>query len=228
MIYKDKSCENEYSDSKNNSETVENNITKVLSEQGKINTNAGNRKLAKNAVISYVNNILKYDLARAPFYIIGLEKDVKLELPISNRKVWIGGNIDRLDSVSGTYKIIDYKTGKHKDAPKSLEDLFDGTIEKRNNAVMQALYYSYIVSEKFDTNPQSELYYTRDIHTTQSSQIKVGKSYIEHFSDVKEEYIELLTEKLNELFNKDIAFTQTTVEKNCSFCDFKSICNKQV
>ena len=31
---------------------------------------------------------------------------------------------------------------------------------------------------------------------------------------------------LEEIFNKDIPFTQTEVEEKCAYCDFKALCKK--
>ncbi len=206
--------------------TIEKNILAALKEDKNTTANDGNKKLAQSTITTYIKNTLSFDLQKAPFTISGLEKDVKMPLTIQENTVWIGGNIDRLENDKGLYRIIDYKTGTKKDAPKSLEDLFDTKNDKRNNAILQALFYSYIISEKYKTNPQAQLYYTRNLHLSNDANIKIDKNVVENFSDVKDEYVELLTDKLNELFDLNIPFEQTSQNKTCEYCDYADICRK--
>jgi len=203
-------------------------IQRALSEDSATGSvNSGLIELAKNTVLKYVENTLLFDKAKAPFTILGLEKKVKLNYPIANKNIWLGGEIDRLDNINDVYTIIDYKSATIKNTANSIEELFDTTATKRNNAVFQALLYSHIISELEHTDPEPQLYFTRQLHLTKSAAIILAKKPLKRYSEVKDEYSEALTSKLNDLFNLSLDFTQTEVVDNCKYCDFNKICNNQ-
>src|SRR5690606_36755536 len=92
----------------------------VVEECFKAEYKSGEYKKGKNYLIykivySFVENVLKNDLKMAEnseFVIHSLEQNVKVDFRLANgREVKIGGIIDRIDSVNGRKRIIDYKTG---------------------------------------------------------------------------------------------------------------------
>lgn len=92
----------------------------VVEECFKAEYKSGEYKKGKNYLIykivySFVENVLKNDLKMAEnseFVIHSLEQNVKVDFLLANgREVKIGGIIDRIDSVNGRKRIIDYKTG---------------------------------------------------------------------------------------------------------------------
>ena len=40
-------------------------------------------------------------------------------------------------------------------------------------------------------------------------------------------YMERLAKLVAEIFNPEIPFKQTTIEKNCDYCDFCTICGRK-
>src|SRR5690606_15300105 len=75
----------------------------------------GKNYLIYKIVYSFVENVLKNDLKMAEnseFVIHSLEQQANVDFRLANgREVQIGGIIDRIDSVNGRKRIIDYKTG---------------------------------------------------------------------------------------------------------------------
>ena len=57
-------------------------------------------------------------------------------------------------------------------------------------------------------------------------EITFGKNGLDNYDDIADEYREQLQKVLTEIFNPEIPFTQTQVEKNCKYCDFKDICKR--
>lgn len=108
--------------------------------------------------------MIEIDLSLAPFTIVGIENDVYDNVIfIANgceRKICIGGRIDRMDKIVDTesntekIRIVDYKTGssKLKDA-KSLEDIFTRPLNTEIHAdyYLQIMLYSLIVRTNKNT-----------------------------------------------------------------------------
>ncbi|HSH51107.1 MAG TPA: PD-(D/E)XK nuclease family protein, partial [Bacteroidales bacterium] len=55
---------------------------------------------------------------------------------------------------------------------------------------------------------------------------KETKSYINHYDEVAGEYLQNLTRLIEEIFNPEIAFTQTDEISHCEYCPYKKICHR--
>lgn len=70
------------------------------------------------------------------------------------------------------------------------------------------------------------VYIQKAIEEDYSPLINWQKQPINDFRELADEFDEALQEKLKELFNQDILFTQTNIEENCKYCDFKEMCGR--
>ncbi len=177
---------------------------------------------------------LEIDLKRAPFVIAGLEHYVDATVAIFNetKHIRIGGIIDRIDYKSGTTVIIDYKTGSAGHDFSGVGNLFDRKIKNRNKAAFQTLIYGLIWDR---THPESgeiypAIYGLRKIFTEDTIHLtnKENPGNEVKYRDVSDQFGEMLTNLLEEIFNAEQPFVQTSVEENCQYCNFASICGKQV
>lgn len=98
------------------------------------------------------------ELNNRPLFIEGLEQslvyDLELEILGKKRNVRLKGNIDRIDSIDGKIRIIDYKTGKVKSEdvgpsekrPKSFDSNVDAFVEwsQKNKHFFQLMVYNYL------------------------------------------------------------------------------------
>ncbi|WP_207535833.1 PD-(D/E)XK nuclease family protein [Desertivirga arenae] len=189
-------------------------------------------------VEEYVDAILSHDENVAPFAIIELEnkKDYKLRFPISikdrEHQVLLYGIIDRVDRRDGTIRIVDYKTGSDEVKYSDLDALFERDGDRQNKAMIQTLFYTYIYEQvKQVEKVEPNLYIIRKMKndgTLFFSGGRNGKAFLqaEHLEDIKSGFYTKLRELLEELFNPEIPFAQTSRAANCGYCAYKEMCGR--
>jgi hypothetical protein len=99
----------------------------------------------------------------SPVFIESLERELRADLEIEvlgvKKKVHLKGFVDRIDSIDGKFRIIDYKSGKVKKEDTStvkkkvdLEVLVNNSLNKKH--VLQLLMYCYLFKVKFGELPR--------------------------------------------------------------------------
>ena len=176
---------------------------------------------------------LRVDLKRTPFMIRGLEQNAGATLSIrgGSKAIRIGGIIDRIDYRSGAFEIIDYKTGTTEHSINSVAGLFEREAKKRNKAAFQTLVYGLIWDKM---HPGSAgifpgIYGLKKIfkeETTRLTNKEEGGNDV-NYLEIRDQFEPQLISLLEEIFNPEIPFKQTSVEENCQYCNFASICGKQ-
>lgn len=163
-----------------------------------------------------------------------MEKKVSEDITIPTAKgeilSRIGGTIDRMDSKDGTLRIVDYKTGGFPKAAADIAALFTPA-ENRPNYIFQTFLYAAIMTRQQKQKVAPSLLY---IHQAASADykpyIEIGqrnnKTFVEDFTPYEEEFRELLTQLLSDIFNSEQPFNQTKFVNKCEFCDFKALCKK--
>ena len=201
----------------------------------------------REVIIRYLRQLIEIDKALAPFDILGLECDVYRELAVSDGQsagslqLRLGGRIDRLDQMSdGRIRVVDYKTSSKKiKYLNSVEDIFDpAKIHDHSDYYLQTFTYADIVSRQ-----QADiLHLTSDIR---HHEVSPALLFIQHasakdydptlcFGKVKildiwehsDRFCELLENKVNEIFMKNIPFTPTTDLKICQTCPYLQMCRR--
>jgi CRISPR/Cas system-associated exonuclease Cas4 (RecB family) len=202
--------------------------------KGKENvTLTGRNWLIFEVVKKYVNQLLVVDRRRAPFKIEGLEKKVATTIPIneSRQQVRIGGTIDRIDTIEDAVYILDYKTGKADLSFPVLMSLFEKENKTRNKAAFQTLIYSFILHRN---QPDTKLIYPgifslRGIFEENfepSVRSKESGNKPVEFISISDQFESLFSTLLEEIFNTDLPFTQTTNDDNCKNCSYRQICRR--
>jgi hypothetical protein len=201
-----------------------------ISEIAKI---TGRNRLVFEVIKKMALQTLSYDRKRMPFKIEGLEQKASAMIPIfqETKSVRIGGIIDRIDSLSGYIEIIDYKTGTTVHDFYSSLELFDKESKKRNKAAFQTLVYACIWDKMYpETNAiYPAIYALKKIFQQENNRLFIrenGNREV-NYHDLKGEFEPLLINLLEEIFNPEIPFFQTTVEEHCLYCPFNTICGKQ-
>lgn len=206
-------------------------VSDVMSEMLKYGDSpSGDMILVKEIIIKYIRVIIDYDTDKRDGIIIGLEKEIDYEYPISDgRKVNIMGKADRIDIMSdGSMRIIDYKSGKTSHLEfNGIHELFHGKNEHRVSNVFQTLFYSMILYRIEQCESTPSLYFASKMFADDYSPLlKNGKNIVERYSDYANDYEGELTAMLDELFNYDTPFVQTSEEDACKYCDYNKICKR--
>lgn len=192
-------------------------------------------KIQKQAVITFevikenVLQTLQKDLVYAPFKILNLEKDFKKIIDVnfnnSTKQIVIKGNIDRVDEQNGLIRIIDYKTGKAEQKTPDILSLFDSEIEKRPKAIFQTMIYAMAYkSEKKSTNIIPSVYQIKELYKEDFDyRLFIDKDVL-LFDNYEKEFIEVLKNTINKIFDTKNAFKQTSITSNCKYCNYKNFC----
>ncbi|MFY0686704.1 MAG: PD-(D/E)XK nuclease family protein [Cyclobacteriaceae bacterium] len=202
----------------------------------------GRNVIAAEIIAKTARKILEFDQAYAPFRIIGLEASTRegfsLDMPIKwrDRKKVIGlkGKIDRIDIRQGVVRVIDYKTGKDKKEFTSVASFIDPEDVGRNKAAFQVFFYAYLVQtglkEDYD-RIEPGLFNSRDLFQKDFNWQLIQKegreqTPINSFEQFTDQFEDVLSQLLTEIWNPEHTFTQTEDLKKCGYCSYKEICGR--
>lgn len=191
----------------------------------------GEQLLNKYVIIDYVKNQLKYDMQSCPMTILGVEKKMKIPFELNDGStILIGGIIDRYERVringQNVIRISDYKTNAKAQKTVTLEDTFDSTKSGRAYNFLQALYYCEVFTRH--ENPKEPvspaLMYIKTALSSRDCRLLIEKEYVDDYETYRSRYCELLRDKISEIFDPDVSFTQN--DSHCEFCEFHNYCKK--
>jgi CRISPR/Cas system-associated exonuclease Cas4 (RecB family) len=145
--------------------------------------------------------------------------------------VLLGGTIDRIDSKQDergreVTRILDYKTGGHLKKTKSVNDLFTRDNKERDGYVFQAFYYSYLMKKEFDHIAPALLFMRNAYDETFEPYINMGEHPVKDFSIYHNQFEALLDKTIDEIFNSDVPYTDTTNKEACKYCKFTALCGR--
>jgi hypothetical protein len=190
----------------------------------------GRNVLYKSVIQKLVRRLLLEEKKRGDFHISGLEAWVEEKIPVTimgkECEIKVGGKIDRVDDVKGTKIVLDYKTGDagvkkfdSKNPDEFWKEMFSDTKLKAN---LQTLFYSYLLYLRDGGEAyQAGIYPLKEIRD--------GIKYmrVEPFKKAELEIFGKGVRKVvEEMYDPTKTFVQTDDEKNCEYCDFKSLCRR--
>lgn len=192
----------------------------------------GQRLVVREVVKRFALRILEMDKAYTPFVMEAVEQSgvlYRIKINQSPGYAVVGGKIDRVDSKDGLLRIIDYKTGKDKLDFESVASLFarDG---KRNKAAFQTLIYALL----YQTNMNPAAINSRIspglinrlnlFEEATEFGLRLAKAPVKDVKFLLLEFEDRLRKLLEEIFNPETVFDQTTVIETCRICPYKNIC----
>jgi hypothetical protein len=183
----------------------------------------------------YIRQIIETDIKISPFSLIALEQNViktfEIKVKSETLKIKVGGNIDRIDQIKSTIRIIDYKTGNVESKFSNFEELFKPEEGKKaKKEIFQALLYSMLFKNinNFKEAVIPGIYNLRKIFGDHfDPNIYYEKETITDISKIENDFSENLQNILEEIYNPEVMFSQTTDLKKCSLCDYKIICHRE-
>lgn len=192
----------------------------------------------------WITRTLNYDRGRKPFKIIGLELKINspMEIPLANQPpitINFTGVIDRMDYevATKTIRIIDYKTGKEETKFCNVEHLFDPIelAKGSKKAIRQLLLYAYFLPSQIKdidyADLSTEIFKVKDLIGTKekfSPRIIYNRQQLsgDELTDQARAVYQKVVGIIGNLFDADFKFAQTDNRKQCSYCDYKTICNR--
>ena len=189
----------------------------------------------REVIIHYLRQLVEVDSRLTPFTILKLEQDVVLpmDIPSLGITISIGGRVDRIDSINTgngeQIRVIDYKTGAHRLRPmKSVDDIFDDAqLRNHNDYYLQTMLYARIVRRSTHNTPVAPaLLFIQHAGTDNYNPILKfgGDDILDVATPDGERFDELLTAKVNEIFDPTAPFRPTADTDRCRICPYASIC----
>ncbi len=224
-------------------EMIEQNVIKAFSEvmPGGANREndglTGMNKIISGVIITYIREMLERDIHLAPFTIVALEKEYRASLTVysENRELTLnlGGIIDRVDEVSGTLRVVDYKTGGDEPDFKTVESLFERGNSKRRKAVFQTFLYAWLYLENSDrltpVSPvlyQIKKFFGREQLVIFEKPSRSLKKPVNDFAVYREEFENRLRMLLADMFNSQTPFDQVDDHEVCKYCVYNKLCKR--
>lgn len=215
----------------------------------------GDALIMSQLILPQIRSLLRHELDGIQYFdFIGAEvKDsVLLKFPggLSINFKYI---IDRLDYVKfddgrETFRIIDYKTGGDSVTATELDELF---VEKgtklRPKAILQLMLYANALAQRHpdispahpkidETTPiMPQIFSFRTIAQGRAPEpLMISKQKVTDYHDFNEHFMNLMEEKLMELFgnidgddNDDVVYAAAESMQPCTYCVFKPLCGRE-
>jgi len=190
----------------------------------------GQRLIVREMIVRFVRRIMQVDKAYAPFVLEAIEQEgmtYQVKLDHAPGTTLIGGVIDRADYKGDVLRIIDYKTGRDELDFASVASLFERQ-GKRNKAAFQTMLYALLVQKNFKALPGRLLPGLLNRKNLFDDSFTFGlrkdKEILNDIGPLLPEFEEHLKKLLDDLYDPNTVFDQTTEEMVCSYCPYKAIC----
>lgn len=216
-------------------ETIERSFAKnyFKTDESKAKKLTGQNFLTGEIIRRYVKQVLHTDAKLTPFIYIQSEKRIiqEYQLP-TGKSVSLKGFIDRIDEVNKRTRIIDYKTGKGLLQFKDMKQVFDKDLKDRPKAVMQVFMYAHLYLMEFPEKiVEPGIYYLRNLFDGKFDadviqKLQSEQNRVEDFKKYRDDFKGHFDACLEEIFDPNVPFTQTTTGKACEWCQFTGICKR--
>ncbi len=185
--------------------------------------------IAREVLLKYVKQILRTDMKQTPVFMGDLEnqflRKIKSSLNEGEIEVRVGGKIDRTDRVNNVTRIIDYKTGTVDKKVKSISDLFEKEIKKRNNPAFQTLLYCWLYN-KNGSVVKPALYDIKGMADDHFSPFFILEKNDLVYQEVIVEFENNLKRLIGEIYDRNFPFIQVENPELCKNCPYAGLCLK--
>jgi hypothetical protein len=214
-------------------------VNEAVNEKYKAGRNdsvSGNELIVRDVLMDYLNRILDTDKALAPFIILNLEDTFSFLLSsLSNGsqiEILTGGNIDRIDTINGVTRIVDYKTGTVSESVNSVSDLFIDDRKKDADAWLQTLLYcEALLATNSGSIVRPSVYKIKKLNRgllSDKLKLKTGsriETVVDNYETVRQEFLFGLKGLINTIFREDEPFVKTgDARGKCSWCPYSTLC----
>ena len=200
----------------------------------------GLQLINRQVIFDYLKRLLQTDKQLAPFKIVGLEHTVNhpldIETPNGHHSVSLFGNIDRIDEIKrngqSLLRVVDYKTGRNTKKPlQTIDEVFDvDKLQQHADYYLQVMLYAANLRIDAKLNPQqlpvspALLFIQHATAQDYDPTLLLGKEKVDNIQPYEADFLNLLKELIEEIFNPDIDFNPTEDKAQCASCPYRSIC----
>ena len=198
---------------------------------------SGNDIIIRDILFIYLMKILSTDKTLAPFTILELEKSFSFILSFESegkmKEIRTGGNIDRVDRLSGKTRIVDYKTGETAQKISSISDLFNDDRKKELDGWLQTLLYceAYLA-----VNPgivvKPSIYKIKELSAENFSGLlriveeKNNDLLLEDYRLIRNDFMEGLKGVISAILSPEEPFRMTSNLNKCGYCPYSGLCQR--
>lgn len=185
------------------------------------NLEKGKNKLIFEVAKAYVSNFLASErellMKGKQLKIIGTETKIKATIQIDGLDfpICLRGEVDRIDELDGTTRIVDYKSGKVTASELKISDFSKIREGRKYNKALQVMLYAFLYSQKnktiFDGELESGIF---SFKNSNEGFIKMNFSEGRAKADNRvtaervAEYMEVVKETIREIFDTQIPFEE--------------------
>lgn len=198
----------------------------------------GLQLITRQVILSYIKNLIELDMKKAPFFVVGTEKEINqwydIKVGSAERRINLYGKIDRLDrTIQDELQVIDYKTGRASKSMTfgSVEEIFiPQNINKHADYYLQAMLYALMVSEDDNINPKrksvspSLLFIQSTFNNDYNPILAIDKNAITDIADYKDIFTGEVVKLISEILNPGYNFEPTPETHRCTNCPYRQIC----
>ena len=207
-----------------------------LCKEPGVNLN-GNELIAKDVIGIYLSRLLEADKSIAPFRIIALEESYTFTTPviINGEEFYarVGGNIDRIDALNETIRIVDYKTGSVSHKIAGIADLFEDDRDKKPDCWLQTLIYCEAwLANNQDIKIRPSVYVVKELTTEKfldTLTIRTDRKNeipVNDYRVFRSKFLSGLNEVLRTIFSPDEPFVMTDDRMKCTYCPYSKLCQR--
>lgn len=196
----------------------------------------GRNKLIIERVRWMVKRILEVDKQRTPYTIVLQENEIKTQISITaggnTFSVNVGGKVDRIEKCGSMYRIVDFKTAKFENSKMKFKNISDVFENNKLEGVFQLLTYSEIFAKSNGVeadNIVQNLWFARSDELpiiNQKGEARDSSIEVTSYQPYRDDFSELLTQLIADLFDPQTTFDQTTDTERCRHCTYKGICGR--
>ena len=184
-------------------------------------------KVAHKFITNFLKSEIKYITDNPSSFIVrNLEHNINKTLSIqpSSFNIRIKGIIDRVDTIDGTTRIIDYKTGNiNKNLELNIKDWSELVEKPELDKSFQLLIYSWLYFQNNQSESLPGILSFKQISKGLQTIAFPDKTTI-FTSDISAQIESIILHILNNIFDKEQKFIQTDNRKTCTYCPYKTIC----
>jgi CRISPR/Cas system-associated exonuclease Cas4 (RecB family) len=148
--------------------------------------------------------------------------------PENETNVWkLKGTIDRIDEFDNRIRIIDYKTGKVEEKDVKISEIDRESIQNKPKALQLLIYYYLLLKNNPEFNHKEIQPGIYKLLRSGSGMIPMNFPLIKNEIQYTEAIEIMLNEIVNEIFDVNLTFQQTSDFDQCRYCSFKDICERQ-